>query len=68
MNYYLKTTDEAALWTALEAAGLAVKDYDPEDELNQRPDDLDEWQPLTGVSQVRRWTSLVSSTNRLALC
>ena len=29
MNYYLKTTDEAALWTALEAANLAVKDGDP---------------------------------------
>jgi hypothetical protein len=48
MNYYLKTTDEAALWTALETANLAVKDYDPEDALNVRPDDLEldtEWSP-----------------------
>ena len=45
MNYYLKADSETALWEALETAGLAVKDYDPEDELNQRPDDLDEWQP-----------------------
>ena len=48
MNYYLKTTDEAALWTALETANLAVKDYDPEDELNVRPDDLEldaDWSP-----------------------
>jgi hypothetical protein len=55
-NYYLKADSETALWEALEAAGLAVKDYDPtdvlnvrpEDELNHRPDDLDpetEWQP-----------------------
>ena len=26
MNYYLKTTNEAALWSALEAAGLAHQD------------------------------------------
>lgn len=48
-NYYLKTTDEAALWTALETANLAVKDYDPEDALNVRPDDLEldaDWSPL----------------------
>jgi hypothetical protein len=48
MNYYLKANSETALWEALEAAGLAVKDYDPEDALNVRPDDLDletEWQP-----------------------
>jgi hypothetical protein len=47
-NYYLKTTDEAALWTALETANLAVKDYDPEDALNVRPDDLEldaDWSP-----------------------
>ena len=44
-NYYLKADSETALWEALEAAGLAVKDYDPEDPLNQRPDDVEEWQP-----------------------
>jgi len=38
-TYYLKATDEQALWTALEAADLAVKDYDPEDPLNHEPAD-----------------------------
>jgi hypothetical protein len=28
MNYYIKTTDEAALWEALESADLAKKEYD----------------------------------------
>ena len=40
-TYYLKATDEQALWTALEAANLAVKDYDPEDPLNSPPADYD---------------------------
>lgn len=56
-TYYLKATDEQALWEALEAAGLAVKDYDPEDEANQRPDDLEpdaEWSP----SGAYKWRSL----------
>lgn len=47
-NYYLKTNDEASLWEALEAANLAVKDYDPEDALNVRPEDAMEdesWVP-----------------------
>jgi len=38
-TYYLKTTDEQALWLALEATGLATRDYDPEDPDNQRPED-----------------------------
>ena len=46
MNYYLKTTDEQSMWLALESAGLAVKDYNPEDPLNIRPDEMDgEWSP-----------------------
>jgi hypothetical protein len=56
-TYYLKATDEQALWTALEAADLAVKDYDPEDPLNSRPDDLEpeaEWEP----SGEYEWRSL----------
>jgi hypothetical protein len=56
-TYYLKATDEQALWTALEAADLAVKDYDPEDDANQRPDDLDpetDWSP----SGAYEWRSL----------
>lgn len=57
-TYYLKATDEQALWTALEAADLAVKDYDPEDPLNSRPDNLgieDEWD---GPSGAYEWRSL----------
>lgn len=57
-TYYLKATDEQALWTALEAANLAVKDYDPDDPLNSRPDDLgmdEEWSGPTGAYE---WRSL----------
>ena len=57
-TYYLKATDEQALWTALEAADLAVKYYDPEDPLNSRPADLDmeeEWDGPTGAYE---WRSL----------
>lgn len=48
MIYYLKTTDKASLWLALEEANLAVRDYDLKDELNVRPADLEmetEWIP-----------------------
>lgn len=58
-TYYLKATDEQALWTALEAADLAVKDYDPDDPLNTRPDDLgmeEEWAGPTGAYE---WRSLI---------
>jgi hypothetical protein len=34
MNYYIKSTDEATFWAALESAGLAYKQYDREDPLN----------------------------------
>jgi len=57
-TYYLKATDEQALWAAMETAGLAYKDYDPDDPLNQRPDDLDmeeEWDGPTGAYE---WRSL----------
>lgn len=40
-TYYLKATDEQALWEAMETAGLAYKDYDPDDPLNIPPDDYD---------------------------
>ena len=40
-TYYLKATDEQALWVALEAADLAYKEYDPEDALNSPPADYD---------------------------
>jgi len=48
MNYYLKADNKQEFWRSLETAGLAKKEYDPEDENNIRPDDLDpetEWQP-----------------------
>ena len=38
-TYYLKATDEQALWEAMETAGLAYKDYDPDDPLNHEPAD-----------------------------
>ena len=40
-TYYLKATDEQALWEAMETAGLAFKEYDPDDPLNAPPDDYD---------------------------
>jgi hypothetical protein len=47
MKYFLKTADEASLWAFLESVSLAVKDYNPEDEANQRPEDADEaWEPF----------------------
>lgn len=60
-NYYLKTTDEASLWAALETAELARKEYDPEDELNQRPEDLDpetNWAPSGAFDWVFTGTAL----------
>jgi hypothetical protein len=57
-TYYLKATDEQALWTALEAADLAVKDYDPEDPLNSRPDDLSMEEEWSGPSGAYEWRSL----------
>ena len=57
-TYYLKATDEQALWTALEAADLAVKDYDPEDPLNSRPADLDMDAEWAGPSGAYEWRSL----------
>ena len=57
-TYYLKATDEQALWTALEAADLAVKDYDPEDPLNSPPDDLEMDEEWDGPSGAYEWRSL----------
>jgi hypothetical protein len=44
MDYYIKSTDEATLWTALESAGLAQKRYDSQDPLNTPSGDMD-WVP-----------------------
>ena len=44
--YYLKTDTEAQMWDALEAAGLARKEYNPEDPLNVAPEEPTEgWEP-----------------------
>ncbi len=48
MDTYLKATDEAALYTALAAAKIVRKVYDPMDPANRRPDGLApdaEWTP-----------------------
>lgn len=57
-TYYLKSTNEQSLWTALEAADLAVKDYDLEDPLNSRPDDLKIDAEWDGPSGAYEWRSL----------
>jgi len=47
-NYYLKSTDKETLYSALESANIVEKFYDPEDENNIRPENLDleaEWSP-----------------------
>lgn len=44
MDYYIKSTDESALWESLEAAGLAYKEYDREDPLNVSNGEMD-WVP-----------------------
>jgi hypothetical protein len=53
MTYYLKTTDEAALWLALESAGLAKRYYNPEDPANIAPEDSEGWTP-TGSFEWQR--------------
>jgi len=45
MNYYLQAESEEALFAALEDAGVMNKVYDPQDPLNIRPDDAEEWEP-----------------------
>ena len=54
-TYYLKATSEAALWTALETAGLAHKVYDPDDPLNVAPDDLGYDETWDGPSGAYEW-------------
>lgn len=45
-TYYLKAADAQSLWEALEAEGLAHKQYDTEDPLNVAPEAADEaWEP-----------------------
>ena len=60
-TYYLKATSEAALWTALGAAGLAHKEYDQTDPLNVAPDNLgyeETWEP-TGAYEWQADTQML---------
>lgn len=54
-KYYLKATDEQALWEAMETAGLAFKFYDPFDPDNippePRPEDWEPTGPYTWETQ-----------------
>jgi len=44
--YYLKATSETAMWEAMEAQGIAYKEYDPFDPANQEPiDNPVDWEP-----------------------
>lgn len=46
IDYYLKAVDAAALWKALESAGIATLNHDPDDAANHRPEDAPEdWTP-----------------------
>jgi hypothetical protein len=56
-TYYLKATTEADLWTALGAAGLAHKVYNPDDPLNVAPDDLGPYDTWDGPSGDFEWAS-----------
>lgn len=67
-TYYLKAESEQALWEALEAAGLAKKEYDMSDPNNVRPvvtetlhdseDHEDTWVP-TGAWEWRSLTGML---------
>ena len=56
-TYYLKATSEAALWTALETAGLAHKEYNEDDPLNVAPADLGYEETWDGPSGAYEWQS-----------
>jgi len=61
-TYYLKATTEADLWTALETAGLAHKEYDQTDPLNVAPADLgyeDTWDGPTGAYEWQSDTQML---------
>ena len=55
--YYLKATSEDALWTALEAASLAHKEYDQTDPLNVAPDNLGYEETWDGPSGAYEWAA-----------
>lgn len=60
-TYYLKATDEQALWEALEAASLAHKVYNPDDPANVAPDNLgykETWEP-TGAYEWQADTQML---------
>jgi hypothetical protein len=51
--HYIKASDEATLWNALEAAKLATKQYDPEDPLNQNTDNQEDFTPTGAFTWVK---------------
>jgi hypothetical protein len=60
-TYYLKATTESALWTALGAAGLAHKVYNPDDPANVAPANLgyeETWEP-TGAYEWQADTQML---------
>ena len=56
-TYYLRATTESALWTALETAGLAHKEYNEDDPANQPPADLGPYDTWDGPSGDFEWQS-----------
>ena len=64
-TYYLKATDEQALWEAMETAGLAYKDYDPDDPLNHEPADWPIDGPAWEPTGAYTWVSKTSMFDQI---
>lgn len=59
-TYYLKTSTEQEMMDALVAAGLYAKDYDPDDALNQRPQDAEmDWQPSGAFEYIKKLKDII---------
>lgn len=64
-TYYLKATDEQALWEAMETAGLAFKEYDPDDPLNHEPADWPIDGPAWEPTGAYTWISKTSMFDQI---
>ena len=64
-TYYLKATDEQALWEAMETAGLAFKEYDPDDPLNHEPADWPIDGPAWEPTGAYTWVSKTSMFDQI---
>lgn len=51
--YYIKAVDEANLWESLAAAGLAMKQFDSTDPLNQAPEGAEDFVPTGAFEWVK---------------